>query len=416
MDEIGIWNRALSSSEVTTLYNSGAGVSYPFGSTTNYTLTATSAPTGGGTVILSPSGGTYASGTSVTATANANSGYTFTGWSGALTGTTNPGTVIMNSDKTLTANFTAITTYSLTITTPTNGTVNASPVGPNYASGTTVTLTATPSSGYQFSSWSGSLTGSTNPATILMNGNKTVSATFTQLPAGSDNLGNHIATQNIRLSNFWLSNDGGNEGIKIDNNGNAGIGIANNPNEKFDVNGNLLLRNSSNVADAGAYIHFSSYADNCFGPKIRSSLIFANGSVSKSKLILSSYWEGYKDELTLLNGNVGIGTYNPSSKLTVNGKILAKEVEVVSYIASDYVFEPDYALMPLTELELYLRKNKHLPGIPSVLEFQKKGQNLGEMDDMLLRKIEELTLYIIEQKKLIEELQKEIDVLIRKNK
>lgn len=334
IDEVGIWNRTLSASEVSQLYNSGNGLTYPFGTT--YNLTTTASPTAGGSIALSPSGGSYSSGTTVTATAVANSGYTFSGWSGALTGSANPGTIAMNANKTLTATFTPITTYALTITAPTNGTITASPVGPNYASGTTVTLTATPGSGYQLSSWGGALSGSNSPTTLVMNGNKTVSATFSPITSGADNLGNHTATQNIKLGNYWLSGDGGNEGIRI------------------------------NTA-----------------------------------------------------GNVGIGTNTDfRGLLTVNGKIFAEEIEVVSSIASDFVFEPEYELMPLTELEIYLKKNKHLPGIPSALEFKKQGQNLGEMQDLLLRKIEELTLYIIEQdkamcyyKKTIEELKGEIEKL-----
>ncbi|MBI9069510.1 MAG: hypothetical protein JEZ09_19595 [Salinivirgaceae bacterium] len=98
-------------------------------------------------------------------------------------------------------------------------------------------------------------------------------------------------------------------------------------------------------------------------------------------------------------GNIGIGTKNPTAKLTVNGKILAKEIEVVSSIASDFVFEDDYKLRSLEEVENFVKENKHLPEIPSMYEFAEEGQNIGEMQDLLLRKIEELTLYMIELKK-----------------
>ena len=174
------WNGSIMTNPytITVTANSGiAAVFVPNGST--YTLSTSSSPTAGGTIALSPSGGNYGSGSVVTATATANSGYTFTSWSGALTGTTNPGTITMNASKTLVANFTAVPSYSLTITTPTNGTITASPAGPNYASGTTVTLTANPAAGYQLSAWTGATSGTTNPTTLIMNGNKTVSATFT---------------------------------------------------------------------------------------------------------------------------------------------------------------------------------------------------------------------------------------------
>ena len=99
---------------------------------------------------------------------------------------------------------------------------------------------------------------------------------------------------------------------------------------------------------------------------------------------------------------VGIGGESTSANLTVHGNIVAKEIKVVSSIVSDFVFEEDYKLMSLDELEKFLKENKHLPGIPSMYESKEKGQNLGEMDDLLLRKIEELHLYVMQLKKEID--------------
>jgi hypothetical protein len=110
-------------------------------------------------------------------------------------------------------------------------------------------------------------------------------------------------------------------------------------------------------------------------------------------------------------GKVGIGTANPTAKLTVNGKILAKEVETRSDITSDYVFKPGYRLMPLPDLRRYVIANKHLPEVPSVQDFSKNGQNLSHTDDLLLRKIEQLSLYIIEQEAAIQKLMKDNDAL-----
>lgn len=106
-------------------------------------------------------------------------------------------------------------------------------------------------------------------------------------------------------------------------------------------------------------------------------------------------------------GNIGIGTYNPQAKLAVNGEILAKSVRVNtnSEYWPDYVFSPDYELMRLDELENYITDNKHLPGIISATEVDKQGDvDLGEMNVKLLEKIEELTLYIIDLQKQIDEL------------
>ena len=99
------------------------------------------------------------------------------------------------------------------------------------------------------------------------------------------------------------------------------------------------------------------------------------------------------------DGNVGIGTIDPQSKLAVDGKITTREVEVTANGWSDFVFEEGYALKNLEEVEKYIEKNKHLPDVPSEKEVMKNGLNLGDMDAILLQKIEELTLYMIELKK-----------------
>ncbi len=98
-------------------------------------------------------------------------------------------------------------------------------------------------------------------------------------------------------------------------------------------------------------------------------------------------------------GNLGIGTANPTEKLAVNGNIKCKQVEVSLTGWSDFVFEDDYRLMPLDEVDAFVKEHNHLPGVPSADEVMSNGANLGEMDAILLKKIEELTLYVIELKK-----------------
>lgn len=109
------------------------------------------------------------------------------------------------------------------------------------------------------------------------------------------------------------------------------------------------------------------------------------------------------------SGNVGIGTTNPGSyKLAVEGKIGAREVNVIATNPwPDYVFEKDYKLLSLEEIKNYIDQNQHLPEIPSAKEVEKNGVNLGEMNALLLKKIEELTLYTIEMNKKMEEMKKE---------
>ena len=95
------------------------------------------------------------------------------------------------------------------------------------------------------------------------------------------------------------------------------------------------------------------------------------------------------------NGNVGIGIIDPKCRLTVDGRIRAKEVEVLSNVNADYVFLRNYNLRSLAEVEAFIKKNQHLPDVPSAKEMEGKPQNLSEFDNLLLQKIEELTLYVI---------------------
>jgi hypothetical protein len=113
-------------------------------------------------------------------------------------------------------------------------------------------------------------------------------------------------------------------------------------------------------------------------------------------------------------GNVGIGTMNPTSKLSVNGTVQAKEV-VVNTGWADYVFAPAYRLKPLSEVATYIRQNHHLPEIPSEAEVRDKGVGLGEMQSKLLAKIEELTLHMIQEHERNDRLEQKIQDLQKQN-
>ena len=114
------------------------------------------------------------------------------------------------------------------------------------------------------------------------------------------------------------------------------------------------------------------------------------------------------------NGRVGIGTNTPRENLEVAGAIRAAEVKVLVQSAPDFVFEPDYELRPLREVEAFIKENKHLPDIPSGARMEAEGVGLAETNMLLLKKIEELTLYMIGQNEKIEMLEKEIEKI--KNK
>jgi len=111
---------------------------------------------------------------------------------------------------------------------------------------------------------------------------------------------------------------------------------------------------------------------------------------------------GLNDFIIESNGNIGIGVDDAVEKLTVDGRIKAREIWCTLTSWPDYVFDEDYQLQPLAELDQYIKKNKHLPDIPTEKEILENGLMLAEMESIIMKKIEELTLYVIEQQKEIE--------------
>lgn len=111
------------------------------------------------------------------------------------------------------------------------------------------------------------------------------------------------------------------------------------------------------------------------------------------------------------NGNVGIGKIpdDATYKLDVCGKIRATKVTVTQMTGCDFVFAKDYKLMSLYEVEKFIKQNNHLPEIPPASEVEEHGADIGMMQSKLLQKVEELTLYMIEQNKKIAELEKKVN-------
>lgn len=110
-------------------------------------------------------------------------------------------------------------------------------------------------------------------------------------------------------------------------------------------------------------------------------------------------------------GNVGVGTPFPKHKLSVEGTIGAREIIVEQKSWCDYVFEVNYPLMPLGELENYIKQHKHLPKVPSASEVAEDGLKVSEMNKVLMEKVEELTLYMIQQNKVLEAQAKRLEEL-----
>jgi hypothetical protein len=189
--------------------------------------------------------------------------------------------------------------------------------------------------------------------------------------------------------------------------GRVGIGT-NSPAQELSVNGQISWGNSGALlrTDQGASIELRGtgvpYID------------FSNdaGTDYDARLILRS-----NDALELGGANLLIGKSsqtNSSYKLDINGKMRASEI-VVNTNGADFVFEPDYDLPQLKDVETFITKNRHLPGIPSALEMQNEGMAVGAVNIRLLQKIEELTLYMIELKKENEAISQRLEKLENEN-
>ena len=171
--------------------------------------------------------------------------------------------------------------------------------------------------------------------------------------------------------------------------GNVGIGTTS-PTAKLDVRGvdpifQLYETNSGNnrrlqlrVGEGGGIRFLSTFGT---GGNYPFTFVFG-GSVGEVMRIKT-------------NGDIGIGTTTPTDKLSVNGRIRAREVKVETANWPDYVFQSDYTLLPLDKLEDYIRTNGHLPGMPTAKQAEAEGIDLGAMNSRLLEKVEELTLHLI---------------------
>jgi hypothetical protein len=212
------------------------------------------------------------------------------------------------------------------------------------------------------------------------------------------------------------------EKLRILGNGNVGIGTSN-PEKRLQID-------ASN-SDAGIRLHSSQGNNNTNTPYLllTGGYLPNNGvalrgvadeNYGRKAMVFYSGWEGNLDNPAISdlqermrissNGNIGIGMANPLNKLDVKGTIHSQEVKVdLNFPAPDYVFTPDYKLRSLQEIEKYVNENSHLPEIPSAKEFEKNGIQLAEMNMALLKKIEELTLYAIEQDKKTDKLLKVIE-------
>ncbi|MDR2084568.1 MAG: hypothetical protein LBP67_06200 [Bacteroidales bacterium] len=242
-------------------------------------------------------------------------------------------------------------------------------------------------------------------------------------------------------------------GISLVNNGYVGVATAD-PQEQFQIGDEWTFHNGD-TKYIGRNIRNNGTDDVKIKQGVSNTLNFSSTGIS-----LYTYDEGAAGSIvnrtgniTLLNnGNVGIGFISPTKKLqvngdiyssrdiwgekifandgigintstlpsgyklAVNGKIICTEMKVKPFANwSDYVFEDNYKLKTLKEVEAFISENKHLPDVPSAKEVKENGIDIGEMQKILLQKIEELTLYTIEQQKQIMELNEQIKILQQLN-
>ena len=158
-----------------------------------------------------------------------------------------------------------------------------------------------------------------------------------------------------------------------------------------------------NVGDVNAYIDYENDSDN----NSDHHLIIRNLAEGTGENDIRFQTSGSNRLIIGDNGNIGINTTDLDKKLNVNGTIKAEKL-ILDNVSADFVFSDNYDLRPLEEVDAFIRENRHLPEIPSADEFRDLEVGVGETQQMLLQKIEELTLYTIEQKKEIDALKQEV--------
>ncbi len=225
----------------------------------------------------------------------------------------------------------------------------------------------------------------------------------------------------------WTTN--GND-IYNSNTGNVGIGTAS-PQFRFEVVGSQKNRN---IAPSG-YTTLRLYNDQDFSSRtleidysgsMYGGVLLYGGPFGESAAIATTgfypltFGTGNTARMTITSGGgIGIGTTTPGSyKLAVAGKIAATgEVRVFTAgttIFPDYVFAPGYKLPSLEETEKYVKQNHHLPEVPSAADIEKDGMSLNGINTILLKKVEELTLYMIDMKKENDLLKERVNKLEKK--
>lgn len=273
------------------------------------------------------------------------------------------------------------------------------------------------------------------------NGSLTIGATDAQTMTFNTDKSKYVFNKPIYnksgIYDSWTNtnlqfNTNGTNRMVILSNGNVGIGLTN-PREKLHIsgpirgdgtNGALRIRTDMGTTEIGpidpGYSRFNTTLSAFYFNK---KIIIESGTISSS-INAPLYFKIGDTSIPMYirtNGNVGIGTLTPQYKLDVEGSLHAQTLNVDSVLCAeeiivrtngaDFVFADDYQLRPLSEVEAFITENKHLPEIQSAQEMQENGVSVSELQTRLLQKIEELTLYLIQQEQTIQELRQEVEQL-----
>ncbi len=226
--------------------------------------------------------------------------------------------------------------------------------------------------------------------TALING------VITNNAAGSESMDLGFYTSKTGLSGIQ-----GTPKMYIKDDGNVGVGTST-PQQRLSVNGGMNIdQANTNVGSVANALTFGYTSGEGIGSK----------RTSGGNQYGLDFYTLFANRMSITNaGNVGIGTTAPAYKLDVCGTIRAKEVRVETGWC-DYVFANDYKLRPLSEVENFIKTNKHLPDVTAGPEIETNGLEVGKVSAQMIKKIEELTLYIIDQQKEINLLKDKVTVL-----
>ena len=227
---------------------------------------------------------------------------------------------------------------------------------------------------------------------------------------GNVNIGTTSSNSRLHVNStsgqtaFTAQVNGSNK-LTVNSNGSVSVGVATTgPTNGMHVNGNVNIGTTS--SSSRLQVNSTSGQD-AFIAQVNGSnklMVNSNGSVS-----VGSATTGPANGM-YVSGSIGIGTTNVNDyKLAIAGKAIAEEVVVkLRTNWPDYVFEEDYNLKQLDEVKDYIKEYKHLPNIPTATEIEEKGISLGTINTILVEKIEELTLYLIEHQQVINELKEKV--------